>query len=157
MAYIPYGYKVIDGKAVIDPVEQERLMTFFRLYLEGCPLRDCQRESGLPRSYQGAELLISKRQYLGTDFYPAMISEELFDSLQKELQRRKEARKPHVMQRRIIPIPVYTAFSYSPPSSTDPTLLYNSIKPEIAGANIKLLEEKTILAEAGQKGESECQ
>ena len=164
MAYIPYGYKVEDGRAVIDPEEKERLMRFFTLFLEHHPLCECVRESGVERSDQGAKQLFSKRQYLGTDFYPPMITHDLFNRLQHELRRREALHAPYETHARIISPPVYTSFTcelLSAACSQDhhalsPTELYNSIRPVNTTVpteqNQESSEKNQEPADAGQKG-----
>ena len=47
MAHIPYGYKIVDGKAVIDEEQAERVRTLFEGYISGLALKTAAEKAGL--------------------------------------------------------------------------------------------------------------
>ena len=38
-AHIPYGYRIVDGKAVVDEFQAEQVRTFFKEYISGKALK----------------------------------------------------------------------------------------------------------------------
>ena len=45
MAHIPYGYRIVGGKAVIDSEAKERLDVFFDEYLSGASISKAAKEA----------------------------------------------------------------------------------------------------------------
>lgn len=39
MAHIPYGYKIVDGKAVVDEKQANKIRLFFEGYISGLALK----------------------------------------------------------------------------------------------------------------------
>ena len=44
-ARIPFGYRIVDGKAQIDPVESAQLKKYFSLYLGGLSMAEAAKEA----------------------------------------------------------------------------------------------------------------
>lgn len=65
---VPYGYKIVNGKAEIETDEAYRLRTFFDLYLGGEAMSAAAKKAGLPYSPSGLTHLFKKKVYLGTGF-----------------------------------------------------------------------------------------
>ena len=107
----PYGYEIRDGKAVINLQEAEKLQKLFSRFAEGASLKQCAAESGVPRTPQTCRRMLSNQTYLGTEFFPALLTLELFRKVQEELKNREKHRKPTGREARIIAPPVYTAFT----------------------------------------------
>ena len=95
-ARIPFGYRIVDGKAQIDQEEAHILKTYFSLYLEGLSMAEAAHEAGLHCSTTSFRNLLKKKEYTGTDYYPAIISPEYQEKLMVERERRKaeSLRKP---------------------------------------------------------------
>ena len=91
MRSIPYGYKVINGMAVIDQVEGKNVRDAFQMYAAGSSLAGIIRDLEIHRYHAGIDNILKDRKYLGTEFYPPLIDQELFDQVQKARQKRKEA------------------------------------------------------------------
>ncbi|SHH59585.1 recombinase [Clostridium grantii] len=83
MAHIPYGYKIIDGKAVVDKEEAENIREFYKGYISGLALKVAAENAGLKLSHSSAGMMLRKRYYLGDDFYPAIIDKETFDKAEE--------------------------------------------------------------------------
>lgn len=47
MAYIPYGYKIVNGKAVADPEQSAQVRQLVRFYLDGLSQNAAAREAGI--------------------------------------------------------------------------------------------------------------
>lgn len=91
MAHIPYGYRIVGGKAVIDEDQAAKVRTIFAEYLNGTALRVVATKVGMKRTHSDVGRIIRNRQYLGDDFYPALIDQETFDAVEKTRMRRAKA------------------------------------------------------------------
>ena len=78
-AHIPYGYHIVNGKAVVDEVQAEQIRKFFREYISGKALKAAAEKVGL-RIFHGS----AGRD----DYYPAIVEQELFDKAEEERQFR---------------------------------------------------------------------
>lgn len=70
---IPIGYRIENGKAVIDENEAELIRSVFRYYLEGMSLNGISEKTGIGNSHGGISAILTKRCYLGDRFYPAIV------------------------------------------------------------------------------------
>lgn len=91
MRYIPYGYKIRNGAAVIDEKEAEQIRTLFSEYLSGLSLTTAAEKVGIKMYHAGVKRLLQNRRYLGDDYYPAIIDRETFDKAEGERVKRAEA------------------------------------------------------------------
>lgn len=83
-AHIPYGYRIVDGKAVVDEFQAEQVRTFFKEYISGKALKAAAEEVGLNIFHGSAGRMLRNIHYLGDDYYPAIIDQELFDNAEVE-------------------------------------------------------------------------
>ena len=83
-AHIPYGYRIEDGKAVVDEVQAEQVRTFFKEYISGKALKAAAEKVGLKIFHGSAGRMLRNTHYLGDDYYPAIIDKELFDKAEEE-------------------------------------------------------------------------
>ena len=91
MSHIPFGYRIENGKAVIDEVTAEQVRNLFRNYLSGMALVSAASEAGIETYHATVSKMLANRRYLGDDFYPQIIEEETYRVAQQE--RRKRAKK----------------------------------------------------------------
>lgn len=91
MAHVPYGYDIIDGKAVINAGEAANLKTIFELYIGGAALQEAGKKVGLTVRHSSIGRMLRKELYTGTDFYPAIIDKETFNKAEEERLRRAKA------------------------------------------------------------------
>jgi hypothetical protein len=89
MRIIPYGYRIENGLAVTDKNESKALQQAFKFYLNGDSLQAISNKLGIKRNPSGMLNLLADKRYLGTDFYPPLINNEIFDQVQKAHQDRK--------------------------------------------------------------------
>ena len=87
---IPFGYRIVEGKAQSDPENEEKLKLFFRLYLEGLTMAGAARTAGLPVSASTLPHLFQRKEYLGTDYYPPIVSPAYQEQLIREWKKRKQ-------------------------------------------------------------------
>ena len=102
----PYGYRIVRGEALIDSEQALNIRTFFRLYLEGFTIDDAGHDAGIPKGRMATGMILSNPIYLGTDFYPRIIPDDVFQAAQAE--RAKRNRTPENLDRRTL-IPVMPA------------------------------------------------
>ncbi len=107
-----YGYKIIDGKAVVDEQEAEVIINIFNGYISGMSLRDAAINAGKPMVHSMVKRIIRNFCYIGDDFYPAILSRQTFSKANAELIRRAEK---HGSKKRLQPPPIHTEFFLSEP------------------------------------------
>ena len=91
MSHIPLGYRIENGKAVIDEPAAEQVRNLFRNYLSGMALVTAASEAGIETYHATVSKMLANRRYLGDDFYPQIIDPSTFRAAQQE--RRKRAKK----------------------------------------------------------------
>lgn len=107
-----YGYKIINGKAIVDEREAEIIINIFNGYLSGMSLRNTAIQAGRPMVHSMVKNIIRNFCYVGDEFYPAIISRQTFSRANAELIRRSEK---HSKKKRLQPPPIYTKFEISEP------------------------------------------
>lgn len=90
MAYIPYGYRIVEGRAVIEETEAARIRKYVKFYLKGDPIRKAMEEAGLSIDVNKATRMLTRRVYLGDGYYPAILDEETFAKIAEEKAQRYE-------------------------------------------------------------------
>ena len=88
MAHTPYGYKIQDGKAVLDLVEAAQLKELFKLYLSGLSMNAASEKSGIKCYHATVAKMLTNKTYLGDDYYPQIIGEDIFKQAGVEKLRR---------------------------------------------------------------------
>ena len=91
MGHTPYGYRIENGKAVIDEEAAAKIKKLYEAYLAGASFQSAANEAGIEVKHCGAKRMMANRHYLGDDFYPAIIDSETFDKAEAEKQHRAEA------------------------------------------------------------------
>ena len=85
MGHTPFGYRIENGKAVIDEATASQVRNLYKNYLSGLSLTNTAKEAGLDLLHAGAKRMMLNRHYLGDDFYPAIIDPASFDAVSAEL------------------------------------------------------------------------
>ena len=88
MGHTPFGYRIENGKAVIDEAAASQVRNLYKNYLSGLSLTNAAKEAGLDLLHAGAKRMMLNRHYLGDDFYPAIIDLASFDAVSAELSTR---------------------------------------------------------------------
>jgi len=107
-----YGYRIIDGKAVIAETEAGVIRAIFNGYISGMGLREASKTTGKEMVHSSVKRIIRNTCYVGDDFYPAIISRHTFSKANAELMRRAEK---NTKKKRLKPPPVYSEFSFIQP------------------------------------------
>ncbi len=129
---IPYGYQIIDGKAVPHPEESKRLQVFFDRYLNhGDSVAAAAAMAEIRMANESCRRMLINPIYLGTDYYPQLITPDL---MEKAKQAMVVKRKGCVGRKgsKLRPIPVRTQFTFIPgkaPDTNRASWLYDQIQP----------------------------
>lgn len=107
-----YGYRIINGKAVIDEKEAGVIREIFNGYISGLSLQDAAENAGSSMVHSMVKRIIRNFCYIGDDFYPAIVSRQTFTKANAELIRRAEK---HGSGKRLKVPPVYTEFTLAEP------------------------------------------
>ena len=96
MAHIPYGYRIVGGRAEIDPEAKGRLDVFFDEYLSGASISKAARTAGINHSHSVIADMMRNPVYLGTDYYPPMTDQARFDEVAEEMAERSKNHRPRL-------------------------------------------------------------
>ena len=88
MGHTPYGYRIENGNAVIEPKEAEAVVKMCEGYLGGLSLKAAAETAGIVATHCQAKRMMQNEKYLGTDYYPAILTSELMEKVKAELECR---------------------------------------------------------------------
>ena len=91
MRHIPYGYRIENGRAVIDEEQAAAVRDFFQNYISGMALVPAAEKVGLKLYHGSAGRMLRNKKYLGDDYYPAIIDKETFDKAEEIRRSRAKA------------------------------------------------------------------
>lgn len=90
MGHTPYGYRIEDGKAVVDDIAAEQVKKLFSGYLAGLSLKNAAEKAGIVCYHATVSKMLQNKHYLGDEFYPPIIDEEIFEKAAVEKRKRAE-------------------------------------------------------------------
>lgn len=90
MGHTPYGYRIENGKAVVDEIASEKVKYLYKGYLEGLSLKDAAKKAGIDCYHSTVAKMLQNKHYLGDEFYPPIIDEDTFEKAKTEKQKRAE-------------------------------------------------------------------
>lgn len=90
MGHTPYGYIIRNGKAIIDEKSASQIKDLFKAYLSGLSLADASKKAGINRYHATIARMLTNKQYLGDDFYPQIISQDVLNQAEAEKLRRAQ-------------------------------------------------------------------
>ena len=64
MGHTPYGYKIVNGMAVIDEIEGAAVRKLYEGYLSGLGLQAAADEAGIPVNHCQAKRMMLNKKYL---------------------------------------------------------------------------------------------
>jgi len=91
MGHTPYGYKIQNGKAIVDDEKAEQIKLLFEAYLSGDSLATAAKKAGIKAFHAGIGNILKNKKYVGDDFYPAIIDHDSFEAA--EIERLNRAKK----------------------------------------------------------------
>ena len=108
MGHTPFGYKVENGKAVIDETSAAKLKMLYTNYLSGMALVKAAKEAGIDTYHGTVSKMLTNRRYLGDSFYPQIINAETFHAAQAERKKRAKSlgRDHFVSESPILDVPI---------------------------------------------------
>ena len=83
MGHTPFGYRIENGKAVIDDEAAEQVKALFLSYLSGDSLTTAAQKAGINSFHVGIGKMLRNTRYLGDEYYPAIIDRERFDKAEE--------------------------------------------------------------------------
>lgn len=86
-----YGYKIVDGRAVVDRAAHKKIQLLFQNYLAGMSLSKAVEKAGIHIPHGMVGKLLSNQHYLGDSFYPQLIDKSTFEKA--AVARRHRAQK----------------------------------------------------------------
>jgi hypothetical protein len=89
MSHIPYGYRIENGKAVIDVEKAEQVRKLYKGYLSGLAYMPAAEAAGLKLYHTGAKNMMQNKNYLGNNYYPVIIDKKTFDAAEAERVKRQ--------------------------------------------------------------------
>ena len=87
---VPYGYKIVDGRAVVDKAAQKKVQLLFQNYLTGMSLAKAAEEAEIHTPHGMVAKLLANQHYLGDSFYPQLIDKSTFEKAAMERKHRAE-------------------------------------------------------------------
>lgn len=84
MGHTPFGYRIENGKAVIDIEAAEQIKTLFHFYLAGDSLATTAKKAGVASFHAGIGRILQNKHYLGDEYYPSIIDLDTFNAAQTE-------------------------------------------------------------------------
>lgn len=88
MSHTPFGYRIKNGKAIVDVEEAEKIRVLFQAYLAGAALTTAAKEAAIHAFHSGIRHILQTTHYIGDDYYPAIIDADTFTAAQKEITSR---------------------------------------------------------------------
>lgn len=83
MTHTPYGYRIENAAAVIDEPAAEKIRQLYREYLKSGSMRAAATKVGIEKTHSVIGRLLKNEVYLGTDYYPQIVDEEIFEKVQE--------------------------------------------------------------------------
>jgi hypothetical protein len=90
MSHTPFGYRIENGKAVIDKDAAEQIKELFQSYLSGDSLATAAKKAGIKAFHSGIGRMLRNTRYLGDEFYPPIIDKDTFNTAEAERIMRAE-------------------------------------------------------------------
>ena len=107
MGHTPYGYRIINGKAVINEQAAEQIKALFQSYLTGDSLATAANKADIKAFHAGISRMLQNKRYLGDEYYPAIIDPDTFTAAEAERIRRAEnlgrVREPKIKKEVVYP------------------------------------------------------
>ena len=88
MGHTPFGYRIKNGKAVIDEPAAEKIRQLYKNYLSGMSMVAAAKAADIDTYHGTVKRMMGNRHYMGDDFYPAIIDVNTFTEAMLERQRR---------------------------------------------------------------------
>ena len=111
MKHTPYGYDIVGGAAVINEEQAAAIRQTCENYLSGMSMTQAAGAAGINATHSVVKKLIMNPRYLGDDFYPAILTQEISQAVEAERQRRDALYKGKRYTREDVTVFIPTAFT----------------------------------------------
>ena len=111
MKHTPYGYDIVGGVAVVNEEQAAVIRQICENYISGMYMTQAARTVGINMNHSGVKRLMLNPRYLGNDFYPAILTPEIAQSVEAERQRREALYKGKRYTREEVTVFIPTAFT----------------------------------------------
>lgn len=91
MKHTPYGYEIVNGRAVVIEDQADKIRKIISNYLSGLSLIAAAQAEGINMTHSSVKKMIQNKRYLGDDFYPQIITHEQYDAFETERMKRAMA------------------------------------------------------------------
>ena len=108
---VPYGYKIVNGRAVVDKPAQKKIQLLFQHYLAGMSLSKAAEEAGIHIPHGMVGKMLVNQHYLGDSFYLQLIDKSTFEKAAMERKHRAEKLGRTNLKKPTIQKTVPTAFT----------------------------------------------
>lgn len=88
MGHTPFGYRIKNGKAIIDTEAAEQVKSLFQSYLSGDSLTTAAQKAGILTFHAAVGKMLRNARYLGDEYYPAIIDPLTFAAAEAERIKR---------------------------------------------------------------------
>ena len=112
MKHTPYGYDIVGGKAVVNEEQADIIRKICSNYLSGMSMTAAAKDAGVTMTHSRVKHLLQNKRYLGDDFYPPILTEELAQAFETERLKRDAVYKG-IRYRRNMDIQIPVAFKMS--------------------------------------------
>lgn len=85
---VPFGYNIVNGRAVIDETESVMIKKLYESYLDGNSLVNAAKEAGIDYNHTSVSRLLLNKKYLGDNYYPPLIDKETYNKVVEEKEKR---------------------------------------------------------------------
>ena len=158
MSRIPYGYQIIGGEAHPHPEEAKRVQTFFAEYIHSGSIPQALAVSGVPRSVPAGRAMIDNDAYLGTEYYPRLIEQDVAEEARRLAEEKGAPCKGKRGKPKKEPVPIQSVFvmrrgaqyrgEHQGPA-TDPITYASQVYEKILGR-----PKNTVVVETGEAVEA---
>jgi hypothetical protein len=90
MGHTPFGYRIENGKAVIDNEAADQIKNLYKSYLSGDSLDTAAKKAGIKSFHAGIGRILQTACYLGDGYYPVIIDPDTYVAAQAERIKRAE-------------------------------------------------------------------
>ena len=111
MKHTPYAYDIVGGVAVVNEEQAAVIRQICENYISGMSMTQAARTVGINMNHSGVKRLMLNPRYLGNDFYPAILTPEIAQSVEAERQRREALYKGKRYTREEVTVFIPTAFT----------------------------------------------
>ncbi len=90
MGHTPFGYRIENGKAMIDEQAASQIKTLYASYVTCDSLAAAAKKAGMHSFHASVGKILANSRYIGDAYYPAIVDPDMFTAVQAERRKRAE-------------------------------------------------------------------